>query len=107
MNLTKELSIYFNIFTFKYSKEQCQQILLGKKRNLDISIYSNPKFNKYQMFEIRTGLEEGLDASWYAKPEFNIYQIFQIKWAYKEILMSRFMLTINLLMNKCLKFVQG
>ena len=54
MNLTKELNIYFNIFTFKYSKEQLQQILLGKK----------------------------------------------------EILMSPFILILNLISIKCLKFVK-
>lgn len=68
MSLTKGLNIYFNILTHKYSKEQFQQILLGKKRNIDVSIYSNPKFGWRQMQEIRFGLEAGLNVEPYLNP---------------------------------------
>ena len=79
MSLTKGLNIYFNILTHKYSKEQFQQILLGKKRNIDVSIYSNPKFGWRQMQEIRFGLERNLNVSIYANPELTGEQMEQTR----------------------------
>ena len=62
-NLTK--TEWFN----QFNKKQKEQIILGLEKNLNISIYANPRFNKQQMFQIRKGLENNLNVSFYAKIE--------------------------------------
>ena len=56
-----------------------EQIRIGLKHNLDISLYSNKKFNEDQMKEIRLGLELNLDVSSYANPIFSEGRMKQIR----------------------------
>lgn len=59
-----------NSFKTTFTEEQQEQIELGKKANLDVSIYANPKYNWAQMREIRKGLASRLDVSEYADPSY-------------------------------------
>ena len=54
-------------------------IKIGLKDNLDVSIYTNPKFVAWQMEEIRLGLEDNLDVSVYAKPEYSSKEMRDIR----------------------------
>lgn len=58
---------------------QMEQILLGLKGNVDISIYAKPNFDEFQMEEIRLGLEEDFDVNFYAKEEFDYKQMREIR----------------------------
>lgn len=49
----------------KFNFMQMDEIRLGLKCGLDVSIYADPKFNWEQMDEIRLGLIDGLDVSKY------------------------------------------
>ena len=62
----------------KLNEKQMKEIKNGIKSDVDISVYSDPKFDRSQMEEIRKGLEAGLDVSIYAKPEFSWFQMEQI-----------------------------
>ena len=44
------------------------EISLGLKNNLNVSLYVNPKFTWKQMELIRLGLERNIDVSIYANP---------------------------------------
>ena len=67
-----------------FNNYQMEQIRLGLKSKLDISIYAKPEFNSGQMKQIRYGLEQGLDVSKYAKPEFDEYQMNEIRLGLKK-----------------------
>ena len=56
----------------KFEQNQLEQILIGLKQDLDVSIYAKPEYNLRQMELIRLGLKQGLDVSIYAKPEYDI-----------------------------------
>ena len=58
---------------------QMEEIRLGLKNGLDVSIYADPKFDVWQMREIRQGLQDGLDVSIYADPKFDDGQMAYIR----------------------------
>ena len=59
----------------RFNKKQQEQIKLGLKEKLDVSIYAKKKFNWQQMFIIREGLKNNLDVSVYTKTEFDSSQM--------------------------------
>lgn len=59
----------------QFDKKQKEQIRLGLKANLDVSIYAKPVFDWKQMWQIKLGLEDNLDASIYAKKDFSWEQM--------------------------------
>ena len=59
----------------EFDSYQLEEIYLGLKDDLDVSIYAKPEFNDDQMNEIRLGLKKDLDVSIYAKPEFDYSQM--------------------------------
>lgn len=65
----------------EYQKAQNQEIALGLKEGLDVSIYSNPDFNWLQMEQIRMGLKDKIDVSIYADPAYNYDTMRQIRLA--------------------------
>ena len=73
-------SDWFNQFNY-YQQEE---IKIGIKENLDLSIYANPKFDWEQMDEIREGLKSNIDVLIYAKTEYNCNQMQQIRLGLKE-----------------------
>lgn len=62
----------------KFNELQLEQILLGKKSKINISIYADPIYDSFQMACIREGLEKKLDVSKYLNPEFDSFQMGQI-----------------------------
>ncbi len=52
-----------------YNKKQIEQLELGRKNNVDITVYSNPKLEWQKMQIIRETLEGGHDARIIANPE--------------------------------------
>ena len=44
-----------------------EQISLGLKDNVDISLFAKKEYNSYQMEQIRLGLKDNLNISIYAK----------------------------------------
>ena len=48
-----------------FNDYQLEEIKLGLKQNLDVSIYASPKFSAVQMSIIRESLEKGLDIKQY------------------------------------------
>ena len=69
-NLTVDNLIKTEWFN-QFNKSQQEEILLGLKNNIDISIYAKTIFDANQMNQIRWGLEDNLDISIYAKPEYS------------------------------------
>ena len=57
-----------------YNYPQIEQIYMGKRAGIDISIYSDPTIPFEDMQEIRYGLETRLDVSKYASKHFNAMQ---------------------------------
>lgn len=64
-----------------YDCEQIKQIEIGLEKDVDVTIYANPKFSSEQMEMIRIGLEEGLEASKYANPELDLFTMLVVKTA--------------------------
>ena len=58
---------------------QKEQVSLGLKNGVNVSIYAIPEFDWLQMQEIREGLESGVDVSIYAIPEFDWLQMREIR----------------------------
>ena len=56
-NLYNEL-----ISKYNFKDEQKEQIKLGIENNVNVSIYTNPKFDWKQMKQIRLELEKGLNS---------------------------------------------
>ena len=54
----------------QFNKEQQEEILIGLKRKINVSIYFKKEYNWEQMEQIRLGLEDNLDVSIYAKKDF-------------------------------------
>ena len=77
-NLTVENLIKTEWFN-QFLEDEQDEILLGLKANLDVSVYATTEFTVGQMEEIRLGLEDNLDISKYATPEFNKYQMNEIR----------------------------
>ena len=64
-----------------YDFYQIKQIEIGLEKDLDVSLYTNPKFSSEQMEMIRIGLEDGVDASKYANPELDLFTMLVVKTA--------------------------
>ena len=47
------------------------EIKLGLKNKVDVSIYAKKEFDCFQMYEIRLGLQNNLDVSFYANSNFS------------------------------------
>ena len=58
---------------FTWDQMQESEILLGLESNVNVSIYADPEYDFNQMGEIREGLEQDLDVSLYANSGFNFY----------------------------------
>ena len=71
-----DLSIYANL---KFDWEQMDEIREGLKSNVDVSIYAKTEYNCNQMQQIRLGLEEDLDVSVYANPDFNWSEMYAVR----------------------------
>lgn len=57
------------INTDKYDKRQIEEIRLRLMNNLDISIYTNPKYNAVQMYEIRLGIKKRFRCVYICRPK--------------------------------------
>lgn len=71
--MNKEQKLIYNELMSKYNFDvfQKDEIELGIKSGVDITIYATPEFDWLQMAQIRYGLENNLDVSIYTKPDFN------------------------------------
>lgn len=58
---------------------QIQEIELGEKQGLDISLYVDTNYNWRQMYEIRMGLLEGLDVSRYSSHAYSADEMHEIR----------------------------
>ena len=63
----------------QFDEEQKEQISLGLKDNLNVSIYAKKEFNANQMFKIKAGLDIDVDVSIYAKPEISSQEMEEIR----------------------------
>lgn len=52
---------------------------MGLGKNIDVSVYADPRFDADQMHEIRRGLESGVDVTIYANPELHDKQMEAIR----------------------------
>ena len=77
-NLTVENLIKTEWFN-QFLEDEQDEILLGLKANLDVSVYATTEFTVGQMEEIRLGLEDNLDVFLYAKKELNVWQMEEIR----------------------------
>ena len=68
----------------QFNKSQQEEILLGLKNNIDISIYAKTIFDANQMNQIRWGLEDNLDISIYAKPEYSWLEMKHLRLRLEE-----------------------
>lgn len=66
----------------KYVEEQQEEILLGRKEGLDVSLYSNPELNWLQMEQIRMGMKDKVDVSVYADSSYSYETMKQIRLAF-------------------------
>ena len=55
-----------------YTKEQIQQLKLGKQNGVQIRIYANPALSAKQMKELRIGLEHHVNVRPFAFPEYDV-----------------------------------
>lgn len=53
-----------------YTPEQLKELRTGKREDLPIKIYANPKLSAEQMKALREALEKGINPSRYASPEY-------------------------------------
>ena len=70
----------------EYDDDQITEIREGliwnaehPNKQIDISLYANPKYNDIQMDAIRTGLQNGVDVSIYADPKYYGDQMYGIR----------------------------
>ena len=68
-NLTIDNLIKTDWFN-QFDEYQQEQIKIGLKDNLDVSIYAKLDYAEIEMNEIRLGLLSNVDVSLYANPEF-------------------------------------
>lgn len=54
-----------------YTPEQLKELRVGKKEQLPIKIYADPKLSAEQMKALRKALEKGINPSRYASPEYS------------------------------------
>lgn len=73
-----------NSFIQQFTEEQLKQIELGKKANLDTSVYADSAYTWQQMALIRQGLIDHLDVSVYTNPKYNVSQMKQIYLGLKK-----------------------
>ena len=64
----------------QFDEFQKEEIIIGLKKGLDVSIYANPKFSFSQMRQIKSDLEDNLNVSIYAKKELDWEQMRKIRW---------------------------
>ena len=57
-----------DINQIEFNLKQKEQIFLGEKKGLDVSLYATPDFEWMQMLQINLGLEKGLDVTPYLNP---------------------------------------
>ena len=71
--MNKEQKLIYNELMSKYNFDlfQSDEIELGVKSGVDVTIYAKPEFDWLQMAQIRYGLENNLDVSVYSKIKFN------------------------------------
>lgn len=62
-----------------YNSMQIEQLELGIKSGINISLYENPFYDYYQMMEIRKGLEDKVNASMYADLKINYLVMREIR----------------------------
>ena len=108
MNEQEQLIYNELISKCNFNDRQKRFIKLGLDEGLDVRWYAKPEFRHFQMEQIILGLEKGIDVSLYAKPEYNTAQMEQIRWGLTEgfdVSMCHYMLLLNLMMNKCNKYV--
>ena len=67
-----------------YNVHQQRILLNAINRNIDISLFSNPKYDWRQMREIMKGIEDKLDVSIYTSIDFNWEQMEQIRYGLME-----------------------
>ena len=68
------------------NEDQIEEIELGIKSGVDVTMYAKKEFDWEQMREIRLGLESGLDVSLYARIEVNWDEM----WATRVIGLYRY-----------------
>lgn len=62
-----------------FSPDQIEEIKLGIKAGVDVSVYADRRYLAIQMQQIRYGLEAGLDVRYYANPEYDWFQMKEIR----------------------------
>lgn len=62
-----------------FSRDQIEQIGLGRKSGVDVSVYAYPYFPAIQMYQLRLALEEHLPIENYASREYDWFQIEEIR----------------------------
>jgi len=82
-NLSIENLIKTNWFN-QFLEDEQDEILLGLKANLDVSVYAITDFYASQMEQIRLGLEDNLDISKYANPEIDYEEMKKIRLKLQE-----------------------
>lgn len=75
----EELENQLRLILNEISIPQFNEILLGIKSGVDISVYADTKYGWEQMGEIRIGLEHGIDATVYADPKYDWEQMREIR----------------------------
>lgn len=55
-----------------FTKEQMEQLRVGREHGVDIRVYGNPELSADQMRELRIGLESGLPVKLYAFPDYDL-----------------------------------
>jgi hypothetical protein len=55
-----------------YTKEQIEQLKIGKKNGVDIRIYANPALSAEQMAALRNGLQQKVNVRPFAFPEYTV-----------------------------------
>ena len=68
----------------QFDETQQTLIMVGIKKNLDVSWYADLRFDWLQMREIFWGLEDNLDVSIYAKTDFDGHQMTAIRIGLQE-----------------------
>lgn len=84
----------------KFDRDQLEQIELGRRDGVDVSVYAHKEYLAIQMYWIRKGLMCGIDVSRYSDPSFDWFQMEEIykglqsgvdisKYAFKEVSYDR------------------
>lgn len=65
---------------------QLEQILLGVKEGLDVSVYANPEYGSKEMAIMREDLKQGIKINLYADPKAEGYKRYKIWGVRKKVL---------------------